>query len=179
MKITRFFVTAVLFVFTAYLMACDAYHSANKSTSNPSASAQQTAQLQTARADNAKLEQAMALKTELAATFRIILDDVRDPKGQVVKGTVMAVDFKWSMSKAQRRAAKEKLTKFVALSGEILEIDARKGVYVTNTDRVIAARDAASGYLKSLETFEKIRGENFEPKPGSDSEAAYEKSQEI
>lgn len=173
MKSSRFFVTAVLFVSTAVLMACDAFHRTNKPETPVSATDKAVAD------GNAKIEQFMALKQELEREHQIILQDMRDPQGRLIKASALAQDYEWrNLSKAQRMAVKEKLSRYLALASEVLELDARKGIYVDQVERVIGTRDAAYRFQKSVENFEKIVGENFDPKPNP-NRPAYSKSYDV
>ncbi|MBX3020636.1 MAG: hypothetical protein KF799_03075 [Bdellovibrionales bacterium] len=176
MVLARFFVTFVPFVCMASIVACEASHTAKKA-SDKAATADGK---QIIAEGNEKLSKAMALQAELHKEYSIVLQEVRDQQGRAVKTSVLAIDYQWRiLTKEQRRSAKEKLAQYLALSSEILELDARKGFYVTNKDQVTAARDAAYSFQKSLENFEKMVGENFEPKPGSMPAAPYSRSIEV
>jgi hypothetical protein len=175
MKSARFFVTTALFVGTAFLMACEAYH--HSENAKPGASAKGDVAL---NLSNAKLEEAMTVQAELSRTYSIILNDIRDSNGRLVKGTSLAQDYEWRcLAKAERRSVKEKLAQFMALASEVLQVDARKGPYLTNKERVTNSRDVAFAFQKSVEAFEKLVGENFEPKAGCSSPSPYMKSYEI
>jgi len=74
------------------------------------------------------------------------------------------LDYNWKKrTRAERQELKRMLAHYLALSNSVLELDARKGLYVTHKEAVTGKRDAASEKQRSLETFEAIFGENYEP----------------
>lgn len=179
MKSGRFFVTFVCLMTTAVLMACEAFRTASHTPGQPQASHQpQTAQtVEAAAAEaNAKLEQIGALEAEMVGRYLFNFESIHDLQGRRVKVEIMAMDYNWRrLSKAERTLAKQRLAQYLSMVNEILEMDARRGLYLTRKQQVLSRRDAAVSYQRSLENFEKIFGENYEAKPGAKSEPPYVK----
>lgn len=83
-------------------------------------------------------------------------------------------DYNWQKrTKAERQEMKQMLARYLTLSNTVLELDARKGLYVTRKDEVVAKRNAATERQRSLESFERIFGENYEPSKDADSLPDY------
>jgi hypothetical protein len=136
MKTTRFFVTAALILGTAAFVAC------NRKTDK------RTSQFQEG---NQQIQAAAGAQSDLAAQFKISLDS--------------ASGFNWnSLSKDQRQSAKEKLAGYVSAVTRTFEIDAKKGLYITKKEVLQQQLNQAMSLQKSLENFESVYGENFEPK---------------
>lgn len=74
-------------------------------------------------------------------------------------------EYNWQKrSKSERWEAKRKLAQYLSLINKVLELDARRGLYVTHKEELLAKRDAATLRQRAIEDFEKIFGENYEPK---------------
>ncbi len=159
MRIARFFVTCVVLLGTLGSVAC-----ANKKDKKKTDSAK----IELMRAEGAaKWEQSEVLGQELAAAFRIrILDGAqRLGSGQLVDSKIMGQKFNWGrLTLGERQAAKEKLAQYVTAVSRLVEMDARKGVYLTYMDKVHSRYDGALAFQASLTSFEKIAGEMYEPK---------------
>ena len=97
--------------------------------------------------------------------------------GKRVSAIDLARDFNWrKLSLEERQQAKAGLNEFVACLSQVLQADAKKGIYLTNKETVIRSRDVALAYQKSLEFFERIHGEMFSPKPHHRDEPAFIRS---
>jgi type IV pilus biogenesis protein CpaD/CtpE len=140
MKSKRFLVTSVLFFGTLALVACT------------SKTDKRSAQVDDG---NRQIKAAAVAQNELAAKFNIALSD--------------PAKFDWNkLSKNDRQSVKEKLAEYVSAVTRTFEIDAKKGLYLTKKEILQRQLDSAMGLQKSLENFERVYGENFEPKKSND-----------
>ncbi len=151
MKSGRFFVTSVLIFMSVLICACKARHENHSSV-------QEGAET---------MKRAMLLGNELDARFQLAVqvsaEKSQDRQLMPERAHVHAYNWK-RLSLAERREVKGKLNEYISLLSTVLQVDARKGVYLTNKDLVISWRDGALAYQRALENFEKIHGESFEPK---------------
>ena len=167
MKLGTFFVTTALLIVMGALTAC------------PSAKQQETSSSQIQQG-NLQMQKALSLEAELAGGYSIYFFQVIDPAGKRINPEVMAQDYNWRrLSKAERLLVKEKLATYIALIEQVLSLDAQKGLYVTNKELVLNKRDIALSFQKNLEVFEKIVGENFEPKANDESAPVFVKTQQV
>lgn len=114
------------------------------------------------------LVQAAAVEKELAGFNLSLL--VNDPKQ----------DYNWQKrSKAERQEMKRMLARYLTLSNTVLELDARKGLYLIRKDEVVAKRNAATERQRSLEDFERVFGENYEPSKDAGSLPDYVPAHDI
>jgi hypothetical protein len=152
-KNARFFVTVVLVLATlGVASACDGFR----------ASKQAQTQKQVQEGDQ-KLAAMSAVESDLTKRSLFLTDAV--VYGRQVSAKTMAEAQNWRrFSKAERGLIKESLAKYLALSNEVLGLDAKRGIYLDRKETFDAKRDAAQMYQKSIEDFEKVNGENYEPK---------------
>lgn len=136
MKPGRIFVTNVLILATAAFLACT------------SKSDKRSAQV---KEGNKQIEAASAAQGELNAKFKVSL------------ASESRIDFN-RLSKADRQTLKETLAGYVSAVTRTLEIDAKKGIYLTQKEVVQKQLGVAMNLQKSLENFERTYGENFDPK---------------
>jgi hypothetical protein len=137
-KSWRFFVTNVLILGTAVLLACTA--KGEKRTNQVSEG-------------NQRIQAAASAQNELNLRYKI----------------EFGAKFDWNkLSKDERQGAKEKLAEYVSAITRTFEIDAKKGVYLTEKEVLQKQLDSAMALQKSLENFERVYGENFEPKKAKD-----------
>ncbi|NJL25490.1 MAG: hypothetical protein HC902_10170 [Calothrix sp. SM1_5_4] len=135
----RFFVTAVLLITMGQMVACN-----TKS---------RDLKREDVRLGAEKMARARIISAELESKYSL----------PVAKSNAGRAD--WSrLSKVRRNNAKELLAEYVSLLSGVLQLDAKKGIYVDHKDILIAWRDRAFDYQKSLEDFERAFGENYEPK---------------
>lgn len=139
MKSWRFFVTSAFILATAAILAC---------TSKTEKRSAQVAE------GNQQIRAAAAVQSDLELNFKLSLGDAR---------------FEWNkLSRSQRQTVKEKLAEYVAAVTRTFEIDAKKGLYLTKKEILQKQLDGAMALQKSLETFERTYGENFEPQKPKD-----------
>jgi hypothetical protein len=152
-KNARFFVTAVLVLATFGVgISC---------SGNRDRKQQQAKQVQKG---TQKLAEMSAVESDLTKRSLYLTDGLYAVK-------TMAEQQNWMrFSKADRGLIKESLAQYLALSNEVLGLDAKRGIYLDRKETFDAKREGASMYQKSIENFEKVNGENFEPKPGSSQE---------
>lgn len=153
MIFARFFVTSVLALVTVLNVGC---------TSEKSKRSALIAE------GTAHLSQAATLETDLNTRYGVNLE------------LGLGADFKWHrLSKAERQVIKEKLAEFVTHSVRVLELDTKKGLYVTSKEVIIAKIEQAMQIQKSLEAFENKFGENFDPKKKNLASATLSKTGDI
>lgn len=150
MRTGRFFVTAVILMIialgTVYFSGSDAASSLIQK-------------------GNSELREAEALEADLAK-YSVHLAGLQAAGGKALNPQAMAQAYYWPhLTRQERWQVKQKLAEYLALVQSVLEIDARRGLYLTNKEVVFGKRDAAQDFQKSLEAFEKKIGENFDPKP--------------
>ncbi len=140
MKSARFFVTSVMILGTAAFLAC------TSKTDKRSVHVSE---------GNRQIKVAAAVQTELAAKYNMVLS--------------APAKFDWNkLSKNERQGAKEKLAEYVSAVTRTFEIDAKQGLYLTNKEILQKSLESAMGLQKSLENFERVYGENYEPKKSKD-----------
>lgn len=159
MRIARFFVTCVVLLGTLSSVACGNKKDKKKTD---------TATMQSLKAEGAaKWEISEVLGKDLAQAYRIMILDYaqRMPSGALIESKTMGHKFNWGrLTLAERQAAKEKLAQYVTAVSRLVEMDARKGVYLTNMDKVRSRYEGALAFQASLTKFEEIAGEMYEPK---------------
>lgn len=136
----RFLVTNVLILATAAFLA--GHRKADK----------KTAQVDEG---NRQIQTAFAARSDLDAKFNLLI------------GSKDAFDWN-ALSKADRQMAKEKLAEYVSAVTRTFEIDAKSGLYLTEKEILRQQLESAMGLQKSLESFERTYGENFDPKKPQD-----------
>lgn len=160
MNFARFFVTAVILVTSVVSVGCG---DKKKAKTDPAA-------ITALRNEGkAKWEDTELLTKELAQTYRILILDMPFRHNKLtIDGKLMGQKFNWGrLTLSERQAAKEKLAAFITSTSRIIEIDAKKGVYVTHMDKVRSRYASALAFQTSLNLFEQNGGESFEPKnPG-------------
>ena len=140
MKSGRFFVTSVLILGTAAFLACTGKTD------------QRAAQV---NEGNRQIQTAAAVQTELNTKYKVSLDAMNA--------------FDWNaLSKNDRQVVRERLAEYVSAVSRTFEIDAKKGLYITQKEVLQRHMDNAILLQKSLEQFERTYGENFEPKKPAD-----------
>ena len=152
------FVTAVLIVGALSQVACS-----QKKEKTTDANTVQTLVVE----GNQKSAESVAIAQELRAKYAIHLEAfVRTEKTKVaVPGSQLAKDLNWlSLTRADRQIVKEKLAAYVTLVSRLIEIDAKKGVTVDEIKEIRGKRETALQLQRSLEFFEAIYGEQYEPK---------------
>lgn len=142
MKSGRFFVTSVLILGIAAFTACTGKKDRREAH---------------VKEGNQQIRTAAAVQQELATGSNIHLGNSN--------AAAFAETFDWNqLTRDQRQTTKEKLAEFVTAVVRTLEIDSKKGIYITRKEVLQAQLNAANAYQKSLETFERTFGENFDPK---------------
>lgn len=125
---------------------------------------------------NEKLNQAEELVQDLAKNYRILILDYphKLPDGSMADSRRYGALYNWKRLKtpAERQAPKEKLAQLITLLSRVMEIDAKKGIYVEFKDKVQSRYDGALAFQASLNQLEKIYGENKEFS-GSSTENVY------
>lgn len=140
MKSGRFFVTNVLILGTAAFLACTSKTDRRSVQVNEG---------------NQQIKAATVVQSELAAKYDIVLST--------------SAKFDWNkLSKKDRQVAKEKLAEYVSAITRTFEIDAKKGLYLTKKEVLQRDLESAMGLQKSLENFERVYGENYEPEKSND-----------
>ena len=161
MKLGRFFVTAVAILATLGTTAC---HSQKKET-------RRTLALEGSQ----KLTESQALAEELYKTYRIkIVDEPwKLSSGVYVDSTRIGSSYNWRrLTLAERQAAKEKLAQMITLLSRVMEIDAKKGLYIDRVEKVRSRYKGAIAFQNSLRQFEEIYGEQADLK-GTENERVY------
>jgi len=156
MRTGRFFVTYVLILATAVLAAC-----------TPKKEKRQ-AQV---REGNQQIQAAARAQNELGEKYKIILvpGEVHSSSGKTANAQNVAEDFNWHrLTREERQGAKETLAAYVTAVSRTLEIDAKKGVYMTGKEILQYQLESARAYQRSLEEFEVIYGESYNPKNPKD-----------
>ena len=154
----RIFVTAVLIVGALSQVACS-----QKKEKTTDANTVQTLVAE----GNQKADESVAIAQELHAKYAIHLEAlVKTQKSKgVIPGAQLAKDLNWlSFTLADRRAVKEKLAAYVTLVSRLIEIDAKKGITVDEIKLINGRRETALQLQRSLEFFEAVYGEQYEPK---------------
>lgn len=161
MKSVRFFVTAVVVLNSVISIGCA--DKKKRSKADP-------IQISALRNEGkAKWDETETLGTELRTAYGIMILDQphRTEKNSrtMITSKLMGQKYNWHrLTLAERTAAKEKLAKYVQAVSRILEIDAKKGVYVTNMAIIRSRYDGALAFQNSLFQFEKVVGEQYESK---------------
>lgn len=162
MNFGRFFVTSVLALITLGSVACSKGRPSEKS-------------MEFSRSKNNKvllaegeqlLVQSDALRKELQDNFRILIADspVQVASGVTIDHKTVGREFNWArLTLTERQTAKEKLASLMTAYTRILEIDTKRGVYVTHLEKVRDRKAATESHQISLSTFERIRGEQYNP----------------
>lgn len=162
MGFPRFSVTVVLLLGTVISMGCGN----KKKTKTPDPVKMATLKSEV----KGKWDESEALGKELNQSFHILIldEDYRTRNGSLVTSKLMGQKFNWGrLTLAERHAAKEKLARYVTVVGRLIEIDAKRGVYITNMDKVRSRYEGSLAFQESLNMFEKVVGEQYEPKtPG-------------
>lgn len=128
---------------------------------------------------NEKFNQAWEVIGELESDYQIsinVLGFGRRRGGARLEPS--ASNYNWRrLSRERRLTVKQKLAEFVTLAARILEIDTKKGVFITDEDKtkVQATLQTVMAYQKSLEKYEVLMGESFEPKPEYSNEPPYKR----
>lgn len=161
----RFFVTIVVLLGTVISMGCG--DKKKRNGGDPVKMAALKAE------GKAKWDESELLGKELAQSFRImILDEpMRTKNGrrtELISSRVMGQKYNWGrLTLPERQAAKEKIAQYITVVSRIIEIDAKRGIYVTHMDKVRSRYEGALAFQESLNLFEKVAGEQFDPKqPG-------------
>jgi len=162
MNFARFFVTAVVVLNSLISIGCG--DKKKRSKADP-------VQISALRNEGkAKWDETETLGTELKTAYQIMILDQphRTPGGAMVNSKLMGQKYNWHrLTLAERTLAKEKLQKYVTAISRILEIDAKKGVYVTKMATIRSRYDGALAFQNSLFNFERLLGEQYETKtPG-------------
>lgn len=152
----RFFVTAVAFFGTLWALA--ACHRSSDNAPNTTEWVKE-GQDQLKRADKIELELA-SVGVLIGEQNQMSMNGTLVPQERIVR------DTNWRrFSRDQRVVIKQKLLKYVSIASSILEIDARKGVYLTQKALITSKRDNAFKMVKEIENAERMYGENWNPKP--------------
>lgn len=137
----RFFVTIVLVLGTLAYGAC-----------SPK---KENTQAKLVREGSQKLTQSSETEIDLQK-YHILIPP---PKGK------RALAYNWlRLNRTERHDAREKLARYVALTSRVQEIDTTRGLYIENKALFLLQAESALEYQRGLENFERIHGENYEPK---------------
>lgn len=166
MKTGRFFVTFVLVLITVLVCNCHGRRQPKAVVSE----------------GNTALTHAMIVGNDLTRRHQMRVQ-VQEPNGvavpQRLRTETLAHDYNWKrLSLTERQEIKGKLNDYIASLSRALEIDSQKGVYITHRDSVLRWRENALSYQRSLEDFEKIVGETFDPKRSGEIQPVYSRSYE-
>lgn len=163
MKNGRFFVTSVLVLATLSAVACN--------SKKPTSETNQSLKAEVGE----KVTNSEVLIEELAKGYRILILDfpTKANDGSMADSARWGNSYNWRRpSLAERTVAKEKLAQLVTVLSRLIAIDARRGVVVTNMDKVQSRYRGALAFQSSLSNFEKIYGEQFDPQ-GTGNERFY------
>jgi hypothetical protein len=139
MRARLFFVTYVVLLAIAGLAASRVYQS------------ESLRQASLVREGNAKLGEIRDVQEKLTVRFGIEFEGRSEPD--------------WKMlSKAERREVQSEVAHLLSLINRVLEIDAKKNITIENRTPLLISRDSAESVQKSVENFESMYGENFDPK---------------
>lgn len=165
MRFGRFFVTSAAILSTLAIVAC--------SKGEQKADVKRAERLKQNKAllaeGNALIAQTDALRKELdSAPLNIKIQDVpiENPvaKGKTINHKTIGESYNWErLTQAERQLAKEKLAALMTGLTRILEIDAKKGVWVENIKKINERRVATEAYQTSLGLFETQYGEQYNP----------------
>lgn len=162
-------VTAVCFVATAWLAACDVFQAHQSKQTPPEISSVSQAVYRELENGNASLDRAQWIERDLAARYVLSLESSSSPERISGRGPIPLArnEGGWrQLTRREREDVKAQLSTYIALASDVLSLDAKRGIYVTHREQVISKRDSAIGYLRSLERFERQVGEGFEPAKG-------------
>lgn len=168
MKTGRIFVIAVMVLGT---VAC---HSSRKS----SPTAERDALV---KEGEQKVQDTLTLETELAEQFQIGLEMDPGLLAQIHGTTFnhIAQSYNWNhLNLEGRRVVKRKLATLVAEFSRVLEIGTHKGIYIEQRDLIERHRENALLFERSLESYEKAVGVNYEPKGDRSNAPIYNKLQD-
>jgi hypothetical protein len=164
MNFARFFVTLVMPLVTVISIGCNGKKAESKA--DPARTATLKAEVK------AKWDETDVIGEGLKQNYRImILDEPMRMNSRsitMVDSRTLGLKYHWGrLTLAERRLAKEKLALFVTAISRVIAIDAKRGLSVTNMDKVQSRYQGALAFQESLMTFEKLAGEQYEPKnPG-------------
>ncbi|MGZ3723747.1 MAG: hypothetical protein ACXVA9_12480 [Bdellovibrionales bacterium] len=184
MKLGRFFVTSVVLLGMALVVACDGHsarekdgqdqHDKNqekakaKAASDAATTQEKTALVQEG---NAKIIQAMSMQRELMNKFSLfIASEPKIYRNQILHTRDFAEKFNWRpLHKAERREIEGKLALYLQLLNRVLEIDSKNLISIDNREQILTSRDSAALFQKGLEDFERVYGQNYEPKEDAET----------
>lgn len=113
---------------------------------------------------NDNIAKADTIIQDLAQNYRIIILDYPEiqPDGSKADSQVYGASYNWKRLKTpqDRQVPKEKLAEVITLLSRVLEIDAKKGLYITNKSKIESRYQGALAYQSSLTRLEKNYGEN-------------------
>ncbi len=120
------------------------------------------------------LTKSETIRQELSQEFRIIILDYPLKSGtQKIEPEKLGQNYNWRrLSLEERQAAKEKLAQYGTLISKVIEIDSRRGIYVTHMNKIRSRKMAADAFQDSLNNFEEINGPTFNP-PKNENERVY------
>lgn len=163
MQIGRFFVTFVGIFTLLTTVSCS--KSAERKAKEKKAAREQLSKALLAEGETL-LSQSDELRKELDEIYKIW---IRDEPIKVAAQTTrdhktLGRDYNWDrLNKPERQAVKEKLAALMTKYSRILEIDAKKGVYITHIKKIKDRKLATESHQISLTNFELLYGEQFNP----------------
>jgi hypothetical protein len=159
-KSGRFFVTAVVLLGMAGFVACDS-HRVTREKDGQKAHDDKAALVQEG---NAKIVQIQALQESLSRDFGVVIaQNVKGIRAQSQRAHDLA-DKLTVLRKEARRELQGKLAQLLQLINRVLEIDSKNLITIENREKIFASRDSAELVQKSVEDFERVSGENYDPK---------------
>jgi hypothetical protein len=158
MNFARFFVTVVFLFGTVISMGCSDKKTGKSDPARMSSLKKEV---------KSKWDDSDVQGRELAQAFRILILDapIRAVSTMtLIDSRLMGQKFNWGrLTFSERQTAKEKLAKYVTNISRLIEIDAKRGVYITNMDKVRSRYQGALAFQESLTFYEKAKGEQYEP----------------
>ena len=176
-KLGRFFVTAVVLLAMADVVACNGHSTSGDggSSAQPKSNPENAVLVQEG---NAKIIAATSLQRELMNKFSLfIASEPKIYRNQVLHTRDFAEKFNWrGLHKTERREIEGKLALYLQLVNRVLEIDSKSLITIDNREQILTSRDSAALFQKGLEDFERVYGQNYEPKEDVQNPAARTRS---
>lgn len=167
MRFGRFFVTIAAILSLLATVSCS--KSAERKAKEKKAARQEMNKALLAEGETL-LTQTDEQRKELDDLYKIW---IRDEPIKVAADTTrdhrtLGRDYNWErLNSTERQAVKEKLAALMTGYARILEIDAKKGVYITHIKKIKDRKLATESHQISLSNFEKLHGEQYNPQGGT------------
>jgi hypothetical protein len=158
-KSGRFFVTSVILFAMAAAISCD------RNRANREHAGQQNKEAKAALVTegNAKIAEAQTLQKQLAADGVVISSESKSLREHSTRATALNAKL-MTLPLAARRDIQSRLAQYLQLINRVIEIDTKNLITIDNRDLIYTSRNSAELLQKSIEEFEKVHGESFDPK---------------